>query len=85
MKKINILLKHNFIYLLMVNQICIYLPATTIVSGAIAERVNFYAYCLFSLLNTFVYCIPAGWLWSPRGWLNVQPVPKLLFDQLLKV
>ena len=53
--------------------------ATTIVSGAMAERYvlrnkfgtqinlflslrcNFKAYCLFSLLNTLVYCIPAGW------------------------
>ncbi len=34
--------------------------ATTIVSGAIAERFNFHAYCLFSLVNTLVYCIPAG-------------------------
>ncbi|XP_055845697.1 putative ammonium transporter 3 [Episyrphus balteatus] len=37
--------------------------ATTIVSGAMAERTNFKAYCLFSLLDTAVYCIPAGWVW----------------------
>lgn len=35
--------------------------ATTIVSGAMAERCNFKAYCIFSFLNTVVYCIPAGW------------------------
>lgn len=35
--------------------------ATTIVSGAMAERCNFKAYCIFSSLNTIVYCIPAGW------------------------
>lgn len=35
--------------------------ATTIVSGAMAERCNFKAYCIFSFLNTIVYCIPAGW------------------------
>lgn len=36
--------------------------ATTIVSGAMAERCNFKAYCIFSFLNTLVYCIPAGWV-----------------------
>ncbi len=43
--------------------------ATTIVSGAIAERFDFNAYCIFSLVNTIVYCVPAGWLWAPRGFL----------------
>ncbi|XP_048513753.1 putative ammonium transporter 2 isoform X2 [Athalia rosae] len=44
--------------------------ATTIVSGAMAERCNFKAYCLFSLLNTVVYCIPAGWVWGDHGFLK---------------
>ncbi|XP_034951880.1 putative ammonium transporter 3 [Chelonus insularis] len=44
--------------------------ATTIVSGAMAERCNFKAYCLFSFLNTVVYCIPAGWVWGDHGFLN---------------
>lgn len=44
--------------------------ATTIVSGAMAERTSFTAYCLFSLLNTFIYCIPAGWVWARRGFLR---------------
>ncbi|KAI8045882.1 putative ammonium transporter 2 [Drosophila gunungcola] len=44
--------------------------ATTIVSGAMAERCNFKAYCLFSFLNTAVYCIPAGWVWGEHGFLN---------------
>uniref|UniRef100_A0A2A4IXX3 Ammonium transporter n=1 Tax=Heliothis virescens TaxID=7102 RepID=A0A2A4IXX3_HELVI len=44
--------------------------ATTIVSGAMAERCNFKAYCLFSLLNTIVYCVPAGWVWGSHGFLN---------------
>ena len=43
--------------------------ATTIVSGAMAERCNFNAYCLFSLVNTVVYCLPAHWMWSPYGFL----------------
>jgi len=40
------------------------------VSGAIAERCDFNAYCLFSLVNTVVYCVPAGWLWSNHGFLK---------------
>jgi len=48
--------------------------STTIVSGAIAERTNFYAYCVFSFFNTFVYCLPAGWLWAPKGFLKMMDV-----------
>ena len=33
-------------------------------------RCNFYAYCLFSLVNTVVYCFPAGWIWSTNGFLR---------------
>ncbi|BES95458.1 Ammonium transporter [Nesidiocoris tenuis] len=44
--------------------------ATTIVSGAMAERCNFKAYCIFSMLNTVVYCIPAGWVWGAHGFLK---------------
>ncbi|KAF2360587.1 Ammonium transporter [Trinorchestia longiramus] len=43
--------------------------ATTVVSGAVAERFNFVAYVIFSAVNTIVYCIPAGWLWAERGFL----------------
>ena len=41
------------------------------VSGAMAERCNFNAYCLFSLVNTVVYCLPAHWMWAPNGFLSV--------------
>ncbi|XP_075217873.1 putative ammonium transporter 2 [Lycorma delicatula] len=44
--------------------------ATTIVSGAMAERCNFKAYCIFSFLNTIVYCVPAGWVWGEHGFLK---------------
>uniref|UniRef100_A0A499FU05 Ammonium transporter n=1 Tax=Anopheles arabiensis TaxID=7173 RepID=A0A499FU05_ANOAR len=44
--------------------------ATTIVSGAMAERCNFKAYCIFSFFNTIVYCIPAGWVWGEHGFLK---------------
>ncbi|XP_042871426.1 putative ammonium transporter 3 [Penaeus japonicus] len=43
--------------------------ATTIVSGAVAERFNFVAYVIFSAVNTVVYCLPAGWLWGSHGFL----------------
>ena len=35
----------------------------------IGFRCDFYAYCIFSLVNTVVYCIPAGWLWGEHGFL----------------
>ncbi|CAL1539214.1 unnamed protein product, partial [Lymnaea stagnalis] len=44
--------------------------ATTIVSGSIAERTRYVAYIVFSFFNTFVFCIPAHWVWSENGWLN---------------
>ncbi|KAL1497506.1 hypothetical protein ABEB36_008456 [Hypothenemus hampei] len=44
--------------------------ATTIVSGAMAERCNFKAYCIFSFFNTIIYCIPAGWIWGEHGFLK---------------
>lgn len=36
--------------------------ATTITSGAMAERANYNAYVIFALVNTLVYCVPAGWV-----------------------
>lgn len=33
-------------------------------------RCNFKAYCIFSFLNTIVYCIPAGWVWGEHGFLH---------------
>ncbi|ESO88327.1 hypothetical protein LOTGIDRAFT_126447, partial [Lottia gigantea] len=44
--------------------------ATTIVSGAMAERTKLESYIVFSMLNTFVYCFPAHWIWGPKGWLQ---------------
>lgn len=38
--------------------------ATTIVSGACAERFYFPAYILFSFFNFFPYAIGAGWVWG---------------------
>ncbi|XP_002736983.1 putative ammonium transporter 2 [Saccoglossus kowalevskii] len=44
--------------------------ATTIVSGAMAERTKITSYMIFSFLNTLVYCFPAHWLWAKTGWLK---------------
>ncbi len=42
----------------------------TIVSGAVAERMKFGPYMIFSLLaTTIIYPIAAHWIWNPSGWL----------------
>jgi Amt family ammonium transporter len=44
--------------------------AATIVSGAMAERTKFSAYCLYSaVISLVVYPIEAGWVWNAQGWL----------------
>lgn len=47
--------------------------AATIVSGAMAERTKFAAYCIYSaLISAVVYPIEAGWIWNSEGWLAVR-------------
>ncbi len=44
--------------------------AATIVSGAMAERTKFSAYCIYSaVISLVVYPIEAGWVWNAQGWL----------------
>jgi Amt family ammonium transporter len=44
--------------------------AATIVSGAMAERTKFSAYCLYSvIISAVIYPIEAGWIWNVGGWL----------------
>jgi len=44
--------------------------AATIVSGAMAERTKFSAYCMYSaIISLLVYPIEAGWVWNEGGWL----------------
>jgi ammonium transporter, Amt family len=43
---------------------------TAIISGSMSERCKFVSYCLFSLVNTIIYCIPARWLLRNGGWLQ---------------
>src|SRR5262245_21397502 len=41
-----------------------------LISGAVAERMRFSTFMLFSLFwATFVYCPLAHWVWAPGGWL----------------
>ena len=44
--------------------------ASTIVSGAMAERTRFLSYCIYTvIISLFVYPIEAGWVWNSKGWL----------------
>ena len=44
--------------------------SATIVSGAMAERTKFSAYCIYSaVISAVVYPIEAGWVWNSQGWL----------------
>ncbi|XP_055946976.1 putative ammonium transporter 3 [Argiope bruennichi] len=44
--------------------------ATTLISGAMAERCKFTSYCIVTVLVIFVYSIPAGWMWRDDGFLS---------------
>ncbi len=44
--------------------------AATIVSGSMAERTNFKAYCIYSaVISLFVYPVSGHWIWG-GGWLS---------------
>ena len=50
-------------------QMALSATATTICSGAMAERANFRATMLFTTVNTLIYALPAHWIWHESGWL----------------
>ena len=43
--------------------------SATIVSGAVAERIRFDSFLIFSVLNIAFYCISGKWAWG-GGWLS---------------
>ena len=60
----------NFDYSNFVFQLVFCATAATIVSGAMAERTKFSAYCIYSaVISAVVYPIEAGWVWNGAGWL----------------
>jgi Amt family ammonium transporter len=59
----------NFDWSNFVFQLVFCATAATIVSGAMAERTKFSAYCVYSaVISLIVYPIEAGWVWG-GGWL----------------
>lgn len=54
--------------------------AATIVSGAVAERVSFNAYIVYSVvLTSFIYPVVVHWGWA-GGWASAWREDDLLFD-----
>ena len=57
---------HNLFY-----QTVFCATATTILSGAIAERAKFSTYVIFTFVfTTFIYPIAGHWIWQTDGWLT---------------
>ena len=60
----------NFDWNSFVFQLVFCATAATIVSGSMAERTKFSAYCVYSaVISLVVYPIEAGWVWNGQGWL----------------
>jgi len=61
---------HIPLYAYWIFQAAFAIAVATIVSGAVAERMKFGPYLIFSLLATAViYPVAGHWVWNPDGWL----------------
>lgn len=61
---------NNYVYFFFEGIFCA--TCATIVSGAMAERTNFYAYLFFcAVAASVIYPIMGHWIWSADGWLNM--------------
>ncbi|CAG9811088.1 unnamed protein product [Chironomus riparius] len=58
------------VFTLLLYQMSYATTSNTIVSGAVAERVHFSAYCILTFLITILYSLGAGWMWGEHGWLR---------------
>jgi Amt family ammonium transporter len=57
----------TYVYLIFQTVFCA--TAATIVSGAMAERTKFSAYCIYSIaISAFIYPVSGHWIWG-GGWL----------------
>ena len=60
----------NFDWNSFVFQLVFCATTATIVSGSMAERTKFSAYCVYSaVISLVIYPIEAGWMWNSQGWL----------------
>lgn len=60
----------NFDWLSFIFNLLFCATASTIVSGAVAERTKFSAYCIYSaIISLIIYPIEAHWVWG-GGWLS---------------
>ncbi|MEE3497634.1 MAG: ammonium transporter [Ruminococcus bromii] len=60
----------NFDWNSFVFQLVFCATTATIVSGSMAERTKFSAYCVYSaVISLVIYPIEACWMWNSQGWL----------------
>eukprot|EP01065_Artemidia_motanka_P029497 TRINITY_DN35603_c0_g1_i1.p1 TRINITY_DN35603_c0_g1~~TRINITY_DN35603_c0_g1_i1.p1 ORF type:complete len:1586 (+),score=448.81 TRINITY_DN35603_c0_g1_i1:74-4759(+) len=64
---------------------CAFMTAAgTIVSGAVADRVNLTAYCMVvAFVYLFSYPVMVHWVWSPEGWLSPRNSDRIAASGLL--
>lgn len=61
---------NGFVYFFFEGIFCA--TCATIVSGAMAERTNFFAYLFFcAVAASVIYPIMGHWIWTSDGWLNI--------------